>query len=203
MARTLIALLTLGLTGCVTAADSEPRDMIVIEAESTAPVGDWVLASGLTNASGDAYLRWDGPNHYEGATGPALSYEIDLPTNGRYVVALRTQRVKAGRDIRDDLENDLWIRTSHDFPPGVGETRNWVKIFLNHDWDEWGWASCLDMAHYTGIRPIVEFEFPAGKSRIEIAGRSEGVHFDQLVMIPIETTPADAVNVLTGPTAQG
>ncbi|MCJ8191633.1 hypothetical protein MUY73_09860 [Sphingomicrobium aestuariivivum] len=148
-----------------------------IEAEDAALVGEWRRVVDA-DASGGAAIHYDGPNRYPldaSEVGEGLRYCVALGEAGDYHLRIRMKRSRIGEpDIRDDERNDLWLRH---------EGRFWMKLFANPPWEEYGWDGGLDFHHLTGRRPAAMLTFDeAGVQCFEIAGRSEEVRLDALVL---------------------
>ncbi|WP_265561698.1 DUF5060 domain-containing protein [Sphingomicrobium arenosum] len=149
----------------------------VIEAEDVVLRGDWRRVAD-EDASRGAAIHYGGPNRYalDGSeVGASLRYCVMVEEPGDYALRLRMKRSRAGEpDIREDERNDYWLRLSGG---------QWMKLFANTPWEEYGWDGGLDFHHLTGRRPEAALTFEAaGLNCFEIAGRSEAVRLDAIML---------------------
>lgn len=146
------------------------RGLVVMEVESARARGDWEFRDRGRGFTGDGYYLYTGPNSYNRPGRGVLRYGFEVDRAGQYHITVRSRRVKRGRTIRDDLENDFWVRIDG------GE---WTKMRFTGPWGRWVWADEFDYDDPKPIRPSTVRLRP-GEHVLEIAGRSENVFIDRI-----------------------
>ncbi|MBD3334311.1 MAG: hypothetical protein GF355_02245 [Candidatus Eisenbacteria bacterium] len=147
---------------------------LYIEAESIALADGWVLESSIDDHSGSGYLHWILGRNRKASKG-RLSYEFDVPSDGRYVITLRARRDREGecKDVANDKCNDVFTEIN-DLGPN--------KTMVKGKWDQWIWQSRA-IVDGENRRPAV-YELKAGKNTLHVSGRSAGVKFDAFTVHP-------------------
>lgn len=173
----------------------EEEGIVVIEAESTSPYGQWAVDTTISSFLGDSYLRFQGTNQFNNPGTSRLVYKIQINKTGRYRFQWRS-RITVGSSNTDN--NDSWLRfnDASDFygqkgneivyPRGTGKTPNpegsssngWFKIYQNR-LNSWTWNTSTSDNDPHNI--FVEFD-SAGVYTVEISGRSNGHGIDRFVL---------------------
>lgn len=152
---------------------AESEGVFVIEVEDARRTGDWHMVEDET-ATGGAYAHWRGPNRYDPSKElDPLIYCLRIAEAGEYNLRVRVKRSRLDDpSIREDERNDLWVRL---------EGGEWMKLFANTAWEQWGWGGGLDFHHLNAQRPAATLTFEdQGVSCLQVAGRSEDVRLDRL-----------------------
>ncbi len=162
----------------------------VIEAEDAIIRGDWELRADPL-ASGGAAIFYTGPNRYalDGSEVEAsLRYCVMVDEAGDYNFRIRMKRSRVQEStVREDERNDLWLRLSGG---------QWMKLFANTPWEEYGRDGGLDFHHLTGRRPAATLTFDrVGLNCFELAGRSEKVSLDRLQLSQDKMGGDDALSI--------
>ena len=112
-----VAIATLSLD---VAAQENPfiaqNDLVVVQAESMGPLGDWVVESGDAGFTGSGYLRWDGSDFFGTPGNSIIAIPFTVSSSGNYWFKLRSSHLGAPAG---DQWNDTWIR--------VNEGGTWLK----------------------------------------------------------------------------
>lgn len=147
---------------------------INIQAESAAATGGWQVRNNVAGASGSA-LHYTGANEYGASSGNSdLTFTVTVPASGQYQLDIRAMRNPEGRNIRGDLENDVWVGVNGAAP---------TKLFFHGAMGEWQSANTFETAHCVFEGSVLNLA--AGTHTITIAGRSNGVYFDGFSLTPV------------------
>ncbi|MEO1271580.1 MAG: hypothetical protein AAFX99_26100 [Myxococcota bacterium] len=201
--------------------ETAPQTIAVeIEEQGDDPFGYWSFQTALDDYTGTGYYQWEGQNEYwlhEPHRQGVLSYIFEIPEGAEdnYRFGFRARR-PTDPGGATDLNNDVWVRMVNDeteerVQPSVGSesSQEWWKLFFfgNSSFEEWVWAQALD-AEGGGTYSSV-WNFPAGRYRVEIAGRSEKVYMDRWALsrgtsldtatAESMTTPSDGTQTLGVP----
>jgi hypothetical protein len=143
-------------------------NIAIIEIETTAATGDWVLETTNAGYSGLGYYRWNGPNLFnESQAGQGiLGYTIEVLEPGNYRLNLHNRHDHPN----DTEENDCWVRLNNE---------PWIKLFSNgpSTIGAWTWDSRFDLA--SGNQPGANFDLDPGLNLIEFSGRSTNFKMDR------------------------
>lgn len=201
----------------------EQSGLVVVEAESAAVSGDWLVKTSESGFTGSGYIQWDGDNHFSTPGVDILTYRVRIETPGIYRVIWRG-RISIGTDNTE--HNDAWIRipdadyfygersdgggVTYVYPGGIDEQTD-VKQEHETNWDhpsgqsKGGWFKAY--LNQTGVwkwdantsdhdahEIFVEFLSP-GTYTLEVSGRSYGFAIDRIVLYQVSTyTENDATN---------
>lgn len=162
------------------------NDLIVIEVESVAPVGDWSLRTGTDGYTGNGYYVWRFGNT-DAKTQPSgidiISYPIIIPEAGQYRFLMRGTSPAPGSEY-----NDIFLRIQ-----GEGSTATAIKsdgsstVQLGNSWfksynnsvDSWRWQS--SHVDNNGHQIFFSFDGP-GEYVVQISGRSHQFQMDRFVI---------------------
>ena len=168
--------------------------IVVIEAESTSDLGNWLADTTINHYTGDRYLLYQGMNWFNSPGKSLLRYKIN--------------RIARGNDNTE--HNDSWLRIRHTagfyaeksgnrlYPKGSGMAPNpdgsgsngWFKTYQNA-LNRWTWNTSTNDHNPYAI--YVEFD-TAGIYTIEISGRSNGHAIDRMVLYHSDISTAVATN---------
>lgn len=146
----------------------ERDDIVAIELESADLTGAWTVATDTPGFSGDAFIRWDGPDLFNspGVQG-IFGFDFEVETGGEWLLNLRNRH-----DHPDATEeNDVWIRM--DGGP-------WIKVFSNMPGSVGAWTFETRFDFGIGDQPDANYMLTPGAHRIEFSGRSNGFKMDRL-----------------------
>jgi hypothetical protein len=164
-----------------------------VEAESITAAAPWKLETTVPQFWGNGYFYCDLNNDVGSGTG-ILSYEVNIPKDGLYDIAIRGLRNNLGKCATADQCNDIFIKV------GSGSwTKKMVKMNTEDladptkwggRWNEWVYDGTWgDVAE--GQRPNLNLK--AGKLSFQIGARSQKVHLDGFAFYLKGTTPPVAI----------
>ena len=160
----------------------EENGLLVFEAETIAPTGDWLSTNSIGGHTGTGYYQWAGPDIRNPASAGAdpLVYHIRITNPGNYELRWRS-RIAVGNNNAE--HNDSWVR----FPtgsnvPGEQPINGWTKSYLNKI-NSWAWQTTTVDHNPQLIRQY----FGAGDHTVEISGRSAGHAIDRIVLFLYDT----------------
>lgn len=155
----------------------ESGGIVIFEAESSGPEGDWELESSIGGFSGSGYLRWDGPDGFAVSTAGRgeTTYRFRIERAGNYELLWRS-RITRGNNRTE--HNDSWAR----FPtgsniPGEQGLNGWTKVYMS-TLNQWKWQS----ATVDNVGRRVRQFFSAGEHTFQISGRSNGHAIDRIAL---------------------
>ncbi len=146
----------------------EEGGLIVIQAESLDPVGDWVEESSDAGYTGSGYIRWNGPNYYGTPDRSTLAYKIYINDPGEYNVRLRMSHKGAPAG---DQWNDCWARM---------DNGPWAKALHPADKMNDGFTFDSILEPDFGVFESMRYYLSAGVHTLYISGRSENLRIDRL-----------------------
>ena len=92
------------------------NDLVVVQAETMAPLGDWVVESGDAGFTGSGYIRWNGDNFFGTPGNGIIAIPFTVSSSGNYWFKLRSSHLGAPAG---DQWNDTWIK--------VNDSGTWLK----------------------------------------------------------------------------
>ena len=143
--------------------------LVVIEVESSPPVGAWTSSTAFPGFTGSEYYRWDGPDLFSSPGVGLLTYEFDVTDPGDYEFHIHNRH----ENPAPDQSNDAWVRV--DGGP-------WLKVFSNQGSATvgvWNWHSIAEDG--AGVQFQAEYTLTAGRHTVKVSGRSNGFKIDRLV----------------------
>jgi hypothetical protein len=141
----------------------EAQGLIVFEAESVPPKGDWTLETSLAGFTGAGYVTWTGPDLFGAPGKDAAAWTFRVGRPGRYRLRIRNRH-----DFADStLQNDCF--TKMDDGP-------WIKTFSSKR-GEWTWATNHELENG---KPPAAYELSVGTHVFRISGRSRGFSLDRI-----------------------
>jgi hypothetical protein len=141
----------------------ESRGLVVFEAESVPPKGDWKLETSMAGFTGTGYVTWVGPDLFGAPGKDAVAWTFRVGRAGRYRLRIRNRH-----DFADStLQNDCF--TKMDEEP-------WIKTFSSRR-GEWTWATSHELE---SGKPPASYELAAGTHVFRISGRSKGFSIDRI-----------------------
>lgn len=164
-----------------------------VEAETVNAVSPWKLQTSVPGFWGTGYFFCDMNSDLGGNNGGkagVLSYEVNIPKDGLYEVAIRGLRTNQGVCVTHDQCNDIYIK--------VG-SQPWVKKMVKMNTEDvtdslkWGgrWNEWVYDATWGDVkleeRP--NFNLKQGKLNFQISARSQKVHLDGFAFYIQNTTP--------------
>ncbi|MEM6527318.1 MAG: Ig-like domain-containing protein [Chloroflexota bacterium] len=199
----------------------EEDGLVVIEAESQPPAGDWESRTAISGFTGTSYYKWEGPNLGGNPGSGVITYRIRINNPGTYRFTMRS-RIAEGNSNTDS--NDLWLRfddaegffgfrasdNSFVYPVGNGRgpggtdqtpdpegtTRDgWLKAYMN-TLNQWRWDARTSDNDAHNI--FVTFN-QSRTYTMEISGRSRGFAVDRFVLFDESVYTEDAIEVSNRP----
>ena len=169
----LLLLLTVALSGLQRASAQEyayveSNGLVVIQAESLEPVGDWVHESSDAGFTGDGYIRWNGPNLYGTPGVGTLAYKVYISEPGDYNVRLRMSHLGAPAG---DQWNDCWAKM---------DDGSWAKALHPADKMQAGFTFDSILEPEFGVFENMRYTLSAGFHTLYISGRSENLRVDRI-----------------------
>ncbi|SMP78835.1 hypothetical protein SAMN06265222_1287 [Neorhodopirellula lusitana] len=152
-------------------------NLLAIEAEDFPLKGDWALIESA-DASGGAYLQFNGKNHYAAAQDAhAITKQINVPQAGTYVVKWYMRQPS---DAEGDKSNDIWIGFPDAIQKGNGQTITGFHKYFGRSKGRFGMNGQIE-AHHKHSWLNVEFPKP-GTYTMQVSGRSEFLQVDQFLL---------------------
>lgn len=151
--------------------------LVVIEAESLGPSGDWAVESSDAGFTGTGYLRWNGPDLFGTPGTGVLEIPFTVEQAGNYWVKMRSSHLGAPAG---DQWNDAWVR--------MNAGGNWTKAGHPAAAMNNGFTFDMFMEPSGGdfIDPIYYLE--PGTHTLFISGRSFNFRMDR-IHIYLDGTP--------------
>jgi hypothetical protein len=147
----------------------ESGGLVVFEAESAGPKGNWKLETSMAGFTGTGYVTWTGPDLFGAPGKDALEWTVHVGRPGRYRLHLRNRH-----DFADaTLQNDCFARM---------DEGPWIKTFSGQR-GQWTWATSHELE---SGKPPASYELSAGLHVFRISGRSKGFSIDR-VHLALET----------------
>ena len=146
----------------------EANGLVVIQAESVEPAGDWVEESSDSGFTGTGYLRWNGPNLYGTPGVGTLAYTVYISEPGEYNVRIRMSHLGAPAG---DLWNDCWARMNDG---------RWAKALHPGDKMEDGFTFDSILEPDFGVFENMRYTLSAGFHTLYLSGRSENLRMDRI-----------------------
>jgi hypothetical protein len=141
----------------------ESQGLLVFEAESVPPRGDWKLETSMAGFTGTGYVTWTGPDLFGAPGKDAAAWTFRVGRAGRWRLRIRNRH-----DFADStLQNDCF--TKMDDGP-------WIKTFSSRR-GEWTWATSHELE---SGKPPASYELSAGTHVFRISGRSKGFSIDRV-----------------------
>ena len=196
-----ILLTFIGLFLCASSASAQQFVAVKIEAEDySSKHPDWRLTtnrntpnvnpdpdgSHASTASGRAYLELlpdtrvthgdpliTNRNFWPtGGTGPSLTYNVNIPESGRYLVF-----VKAYSTGTED--NGIHVGLNNSFP-GSGQRMQWCS-----GKNQWTWSSAQRTnSNHCGVPRTIFLDFAfAGANTVNFSAREDGFEIDQFILL--------------------
>ena len=204
----IIFFVSIGQSGAINNQKPIPKDIIIIEAESTSSdLGLWKkITPGMDNfvdgARGEIHLEFTGNTKNGGQPNSPLKYAFKVPEDGSYQLLIRCRKRLAGEP--GDKCNDGWVKMLGDFESGntvpEADLRKEVK-FYGGDETTWGWAQTLDgkgdHGHY---KKEAIYKLKAGEEyTLVVAGRSIRWNMDAIVLFNTKKHKVDRVKKTIDP----
>ncbi len=168
----------------------EENGLVVIEAESIAPIGEWVVETTEGGYSGNGYLRWSGQNYFGDPGRGVLAYKVVINEPGDYNIRLRMSHLGAPAG---DQWNDCWSR--------LGETGPWVKTLHPSSNQDEGFTFDTILEPSGGVFASMRYTLDAGEHTLYLSGRSTNFKMDRIhfykddVQDPLSTSHPESQRV--------
>jgi len=186
----------------------ESGGVVIIEIESAQNFGLWELQQDELGYTGEGYLHYKGPNHYNAPGNSLLKFEIKIEKTGKYRFQWHSL-IAIGESNTE--HNDSWLRFQDAsdfygekdgqkvFPKGVGKTPNpngssfdgWLKIYQNNQ-NNWTWVTRT--SDHDPHEIYVEFD-TIGIYTIEISGRSNGHAINRIALYHNDVSSSYALDL--------
>ncbi|MCK8524397.1 Ig-like domain-containing protein, partial [Aquimarina sp. D1M17] len=183
----------------------EQNGLVVIEAENLSISGNWKSKSNVSGFTGNGYLEWTGPDHFNDPGNGVISTKIRINAAGRYKFQWRS---KVGEGDSPTEANDTWLKfpdassfyaqkgSERVYPKGSGQTPNpegaggqgYFKVYSTGT-TNWTWTTKTSDNDPHDI--FVEFDSP-GEYTMLISGRSKHHILDR---ITLNRTSANATDL--------
>ncbi|MBB6431691.1 hypothetical protein [Algisphaera agarilytica] len=150
-------------------------NLIVVEAERMDIGSGWEIKKDKL-ASGGFYVTYTANNSYQKVTGHRLKGKIKIKEPGRYTIKWSMRQPDG---VAGDHANDVWINFPDATQIGHGEITGFNK-FVGRSKGTFGTNGTVEVKHKHAWL-TVEFPKP-GIYSVEIAGRSQGLQFDRLLL---------------------
>ena len=146
----------------------ESDGLVVIQAESVEPAGDWVIESTDAGYTGSGYLRWAGPNLFGTPGVGTMAFRVYISEAGEYNVRLRMSHLGAPAG---DLWNDCFARM---------DNGQWKKAFHPAHLMNEGFTFDTTLEPEYGVFESMRYSLTEGVHTLYISGRSENVRIDRI-----------------------
>ena len=146
-----------------------PDGVGIIEIESVAASGGWVLETDNPGWTGTGFYRWNGGNLFNSPGSGVLTYNLLVDNPGTYAVRLHNRH----NDPDPSEENDCWMSVNGS---------PWIKTFSNNGSNDntWNWLLQFDPGFGAVTYPMNQ-----GLNEIRISGRSQNFRIDRLGVWPV------------------
>ena len=151
-----------------TQAYLESNGLVVIQAESVTPQGDWVIESSDQGYTGSGYLRWDGPNLFGTPNVGTMAFTVYISDPGEYNVRLRMSHLGAPAG---DMWNDCWARM---------DEGTWSKALHPADKMDDGFTFDSILEPDFGVFESMRYTLSEGIHTLYLSGRSENLRIDRI-----------------------
>jgi hypothetical protein len=143
---------------------------VVVEIESTPPVGQWIPETIWPDYTGTSYYRYNGGNQFNNPGVAKLVYHLAIEHAGQYRLAIRNRH----ENPNPELENDVWVRM---------DGGDWIKCFSNNGPGTvaaWNWHTLFEEPDGSWHLPL--YQLSHGLHTFEISARSKHYQIDRFVL---------------------
>lgn len=173
-------------------------NIVIIEGEDLQLVGDWKIKTGDSDASGRAYIVWEGLDPEENNRSPddIITTSIQITVAGTYRFKWRMRQPDG---VESDKANDTWLSfpNATRFGPLDDDAESWgsrfIKVYGNANDGHFEYSGRSEATHGVYSEVGVDFAEP-GTYEMKIAGRSHGHEIDQIILYARSLDVADAAN---------
>lgn len=183
---------------CTGAQFQEVNGIAVIEAENGTRPSAWARETGISGATGGAYMAYRGSDSFGGPSSNVARYTVRINSPGTYRFIWRNRIGIIASSNANTEHNDSWLRfpnasnfygqkgSSRIFPRGGGSNgpypegasaSGYFKIYTN----TLGWNWSTNTSDNDAHQIYVVFN-NAGVYTIEVSGRSRGHFIDRMVL---------------------
>lgn len=147
----------------------ESNGIVVMEAESVAPVGEWRLQTSENGYTGNGYYNWVVQNSSEVYQTPGqgvLEYSFNITNPGDYTVILRSNKCCGALDAY----NDAFVAMNNG---------PFVKMFKEGTSEGFDWAKRLEPSTHV-FEESATYTLAAGVNKFKISARSANFKIDRI-----------------------
>ena len=145
------------------------NDLVVVQAESMGPTGDWVVEASDAGFTGSGYLRWNGADFFGTPGNGIIQIPFKIESSGNYYVKMRSSHLGAPAG---DQWNDTWMK--------MNDGGTWTKAghpAANMD-EGFTFDMFVEPSGGVFIDPI--FFLEAGTHTLFLSGRSFNFRIDRI-----------------------